>query len=1041
MRVRQAIVAALLLALPSLVNAQSFGKNKVQYHDFEWKYLQTEHFDIYFTEFGESVAEFVAETAEQSYAMLKEDFRYELTDRISIIVYNSHNDFQQTNVTLGPPQESVGGFTEFFKNRVVIPYEGDWEKFRHVIHHELTHAVMLQMVFGSGVQSIITGLARLQLPLWFVEGMAEYQSRGWDTESDMFMRDASLNGYVPEIPYLGGFLAYKGGQSVLYYLSEKYGGEKIGEMLGKIKINKSLERGVRQSIGVDLEELSKQWQKYLKREYWPDIADHKEPAEIGKQLTDHKKYRNFINNSPALSPNGDKIAFLSDKSDFFDIYLMSAIDGRMISKLVSGQRTGSLEELHWLRPGISWSPDSRYIVFAAKAGAEDELHVVDVRKRKIVKSMRFGLDGIFSPAWSPQGEEIAFVGTQHGQSDIYVVNVKTKALRKVTDDVFSDLDPSWSPDGKWITFISDRGPYVESTLQPDDFKIYRHDYQNMDVYIVDATATNGNTMRRITDTPFLEKTPVFSPEGTYLAYTSDRTGVYNIYVRNLETDEEWPITDVITGIFHLSWAGKPGASKLAFVSFYNAGYDIFLMKNPLDIKPGEVQPAKTNFLTKLEEKKKSKKSTLFATHASAAAREDRDENKYRYYVFGEGFGRTERAAEATKSTFLDSSKYLLANGSYRINRYKVKFSPDIVYGTAGYSQFFGVQGTTQLALSDVLGNHRLNLFTNLFYDIRNSNYMVQYFYLPKRVDIGVGAFHNAWFFFDNSFGGTGLIRDRYFGASLFASRPFDRFRRLDFGLSFIGIDRQFLDLSFLPTRRLRVLRGTLSYVTDTTLWGITGPVNGGRSRISLSYSPRISQQSGLQFATLRLDWRRYYKIGKEYNFVVRFTGGLSEGANPETFFLGGVDNWINFRFRGGIRVSRPEDIWFSSFETPFRGGIYYEDIGNRFVLTNLEFRFPLLRYLLLGWPLPIGLQNVRGALFTDIGGAWDGKLIGSNRFEDFQPFSTEGGFHLKDLALGYGFGIRTNLGFVVLRLDWAWRSNLSRTFPGSRFFLSIGPEF
>jgi len=192
------------------------------------KYIQSEHFDIYFSEGGESNAEFTAEIAEESYQELKDDFRYELTDRITIVVYNSHNDFEQTNISLGPPEESVGGFTEFFKNRVVIPYEGDWEKFRHVIHHELTHAVMLQMVYGSGVQAIVTGLTRLHLPIWFVEGLAEYESRGWDTESDMFMRDAALNGRVPPISSLYAYMAYKGGQAVLYYISQKYGGEKIG---------------------------------------------------------------------------------------------------------------------------------------------------------------------------------------------------------------------------------------------------------------------------------------------------------------------------------------------------------------------------------------------------------------------------------------------------------------------------------------------------------------------------------------------------------------------------------------------------------------------------------------------------------------------------------------------------------------------------------------------------------------------------------------------------------------------------------------------
>jgi Tol biopolymer transport system component len=1024
---------------------QIFGKNHVQYKEFKTKFIQSEHFDIYFDEGGLNIAEFAAEVAEQSYKEIKDDFRYELGSRITILVYNSHNDFQQTNVQIAPPEESVGGFTEFFKNRVVIPYEGNWEKFRHVIHHELAHAVMLQMVYGSGVQSIITGLARLQLPLWFVEGLAEYESRGWDTESDMFMRDAALNGYIPEIPYLGGFLAYKGGQSVLYYISQKYGGEKIGEMLGKIKINKSLDRGIRSSIGMSLEDLNKRWQKHLKKEYWPDIAGRQEPEDMARQLTDHTKYRNFINNSPALSPNGDKIAFLSDKSDYFDIYLMSAIDGKIISKLVSGQKTGDLEELHWLRPGIAWSPDSKYIAFAAKAGGEDALNIVDVKKRKIVRSMKFGLDGVFSPAWSPKDGEIAFAGLKHGVCDLYAVNLETQALRKITDDVFSDLEPAYSPDGSRIAFVSDRGNLNAATL-PENFKIWRADYRNLDIYLVDAKGTAaGGKIEQITDTPYFEKTPVFSPDGKMLAFTSDRSGIYNIYLHNLASREERAISNVITGVFHLSWAGD--GSRMAFVSFYNAGYDIYLLKNPLDIKPGEVNPAKTAFLTQLEQKQKEQRLDLSIT--AAEAREDREANKYRHYVFGDDFAEGVVKTKAEQAAFLDTSQYKQASGAYKVHKYKTKFSPDIIYGNAGYSQFFGVQGQTQLSLSDVLGNHRLNLYTDLFYDIRNSNYQLNYFYLPKRTDYGIGGFHHAWFFYSDPFyGGFGLMRDRYYGLSLYASRPFNTFKRVDAGLSWVNINREFLDqliignevIAFEPIR-IRTLIASLSYVTDTALWGWTGPNNGGRSEFSLSVSPKYDKENGLGFVTFRADIRKYLKFGKEYNLVYRLAGGISEGSDPQQFFLGGLDNWLNRRFSGGrIRIDRPEDIYFSSFETPLRGTNYYEQSGNRFALMNLEFRFPMIRYLILGWPLPLGLQNVRGALFTDIGAAWEGKL---GEYERFHAFNKSSGLlpGLDDLMMGYGFGSRANLGFLLLRFDVAWTTDLENSSSRPRYYFSLGTEF
>ncbi len=215
-----------LLALSfSKLPAQMFGQNDVQYTQFDWHYIQSKHFDIYHYPGGQTAAEFVASVAESALVSISKSWDYKLRKRLVIVLYNSHNDFEQTNLNFSPPSESVGGFTEFYKNRVVIPYEGSYEQLRHVTHHELTHAVMLQMVFGTGAFAIVTGMMRANIPLWFVEGMAEYESRGWDVESDMFIRDALINNYIPPIPYLYGFMAYKGGQSLLHFISERYGKE------------------------------------------------------------------------------------------------------------------------------------------------------------------------------------------------------------------------------------------------------------------------------------------------------------------------------------------------------------------------------------------------------------------------------------------------------------------------------------------------------------------------------------------------------------------------------------------------------------------------------------------------------------------------------------------------------------------------------------------------------------------------------------------------------------------------------------------------
>ncbi|MGE5436719.1 MAG: peptidase MA family metallohydrolase, partial [Syntrophothermus sp.] len=908
-----------------------FGQNKVQYKNFEWYYIQTEHFDIYFTKQGSMLAEFTAKAAEEALSSIQNSFKYRINNRITFIVYNSTNDFQETNVTDQYLTEGIEGFTELFKNRVVIQFMGSYKELRHLIHHELTHAVMNDMFFGGSIQNVITNNININLPLWFSEGMAEYQSLGWDVNTDMYIRDAAISEYLPDIPQLDGYFAYRGGQSVFYYISQKYGKEKIGELINKVKGNGNLEQGLKESIGLNLEELNERWKKDIKQKYWPDIAIRQEPAEFSKQLTDHRKDGGFYNTSPALSPQGDKIAFITNRNIFFDVYLMSAIDGKIIKKLIEGNRTNDFEQLNILTPGLSWSPDGRKIALSAKSGGWDVIYIIDVESEDREELTNLRLDEIKNVQWSPDGEKILFVGHTASQSDVYVYDLTKKEMINLTNDIFSDNFASWSPDGNTIYFTSDRLDNLESYSLPDSFKIYNHNYTQDDIYSMNLLT---NKLTRITDLPLSnESSPVVGPNGDEILFISDLNGISNIYKKKIGNNDSInpstdpiPVTNSLNGLYQLS-ISKDG-KKLAFSSLHQAAYNIFLMNNPFEASLDTNKLKPTLYISKLlslknnqtEEKAKVDTTVTNSTNKDSSSifytgnivdttnvYGDSIKIDFNNYVFGNNIKVT---PDSTINENFKLSDNLDKNGNYRVNKYKITFSPDIVYANAGYSTLYGLLGTTVLSFSDVLGNHRLIGQTSLQIDLKNSDYGLAYYYLPNRLDIGIEGFHTARFVYLRSLDGEDLYRFRNYGLVFSLSYPLNRFYRFDGALSYLNLSQENLENSAVANQKVNYLIPNLSFIHDNILWGYTAPIEGVRYRLDAFGNPGIGN-SKLSFYSLLGDYRKYFRFWYDYSFAFRLAGGYSGGNNPQRFFIGGIENWINRRFStGDIPLNSPSDYAF-----------------------------------------------------------------------------------------------------------------------------------
>jgi Tol biopolymer transport system component len=1030
-----------------------FGKNKVHIKDYDWYYIQTKHFDIYFSQEGETLTEFAAKSAEDAVVSIQNTLNYRLNNRVTIIIFNSQNAFQENNIIDQYLSEGIQGFTELFKNRVVIQFTGSYKQFRHLIHHELVHAVMNDMFYGGSIQNIIANNISLQFPLWFSEGLAEYEALGWDVDTDMFIRDAAVSEYLPDIERLSGYFAYRGGQSVFYYIANKYGKEKIGELVNKIKGIGNVDEGIKATLGIDVKELGERWRKDIKKTFWPDVALRDDPEDFAKRLTDTEKDKSFYNTSPALSPQGDKIAFISNRDFYFGIYIMDALTGKTIKRLVEGNQTPDFEELNILTPGLSWSPDGKKLAVSAERSGFDGIYIFDIEEDEN-EMLELNFESIESVTWSNDGKHLAFVGQNAKQSDIYIYNFETKEVTNLTNDIFSDSDPSWSNDDKSIYFVSDRSDYLKTNQVASDFKMYNHDYTQKDIYKLNL---DNKSVLRITNMPFSDETsPKEEENGNRIIFISDLNGINNIYTMSLKDQNNksvTPITNSLSGLYQLSLSKD--TKKLVFSSLYESMFNIFMIDNPFEPKIEVDSLVPTYYISRLNELKNKVHQNVVEekeiTESNLETKEEESEIKiflgdviqedsteskseqdYSNFVFGSQDSTSEKVY-ANDSLFIPKDN-LDDNGDYRVNKYKITFGPDLVYANAGYSTFYGVIGTTVLSFSDVLGEHRLIGVTGLQIDLKNSDYGLAYYYLGGEIDYGIQGYHTARFANLYRFGYYNLYRYRSYGVSLSASLPLNRFYRLEGGLSWMNVKGENLDDYAEPVDEASFLVPSIAFVHDNVMWGYTSPIQGTRYRLEAYGNPGIGKKK-LSFYTLAGDYRTYFRFWTDYSFVMRFSGAYSGGVNPQRFFLGGIENWINRSFATQeIPIESTSDYAFLTAVLPMRGYQYSERIGTKYLLANYELRFPLIRYLIPG-PLPILFSNILGVAYIDAGTTWNNtsKLQFFNKNENGKTVS-------KDLLMGTGVGARVYFLYFLLRFDVAWAYNLDK-FEKPIFYFSIGADF
>jgi hypothetical protein len=852
-----------------------FGRNKVQYTDFDWQVLRTDHFDIYYYPEMEELAEHGAHFAEQSFHYLENKFNFSMNRRIPLIFYSSHLHFQQTNVTPSFIPEGVGGFFEFLKGRVVIPSNGNINQFRKVIFHELVHVFMHSKVYYVNKEH-----ARFEgtyPPLWFVEGLAEYWSSEWDAQAEMVMRDAVLNNYVVPLSQIyqimGTYMMYKEGQAILQFIAETYGEEAILQFMEEIWKYSKFSDVFRDVTGKAYEEFDQEWLYSLKKKYYPLLK-----ANDFSKMVAYTIVNRGYNFKPAYfkdKNNVENVVFIGNRGGYSNIFLKKIQpvrrDQRGKSKiLIKGERTSDFESFHLFSSKLDVDQQGN-LIFSSKSGENDALYIFNIPEDRIYKKFQWPeLVSILSPSFSRNGSKIVFSAVDFsGKQDIYILDIRRETLLRLTDDYYEDRDPTFSPDGQKVVFSSDRTQFGKEWC-------YNLFVYNLDTGLIHYLTTGHHQ----------DNSPVWSPNGQFIAFTSDRDTSLNIWMVDLSMVSEWDatvyqkvklkqISKFINAAFDPEWVDN---DRLLFSVYENNRFEIRLMDQ---------------IARRIDSTKVLAQNPILNGH-----------RKWEFNTL---------AGNKVRSKF----------------KYQKKYNLDIAQAQVSQDPFWGTTGGAIFAFTDVLGNDQyyFTLYNNAQSQgdfFKSFNGAITKVSLQKRTNYAYGFFRFSGRYFN--------YRDGYYyedrvGGFFTISYPFSQFNRLEYNTNLSYSDKEV----FGSRQRHSILTSnSISIVSDNSIWWYTGPMEGHRYNITIANTYDL-RWSNVNYYTFLADLRQYIRIAPKLTHAIRFLILYNEGQEARWFYLGG-----SWDLRGYRRWSiQGEKIALISNELRFP---FIEYLGIKFPTFGLGFR-------------------------------------------------------------------------------------------------------
>lgn len=1013
----------------------TFGQNRVQFHDFDWVSYTSDHFVTYYYPGGQELAKFVVIAAEDRIKKLEEQLNFVLNSKIEILIYNDITDLSQTNIGISEQIYNVGGTNFTDGAKLFLYYDGNHDHMLHFLEKELAKIYLNNMMSGKNFAEVIQNAVFLNLPNWFISGLAAYIGEDWNVEKDDQLRKFWNESSKPSFAKLAQTNPEFAGQALWYFIFEKYGNSSLKNILYLTRINRSVNKGFVFSLGKSSDDIIQEWEEYFKFHSKADLINR----EIAKKedLVKAKIRKNQSVSQVKISPDGKNLAYALHKKGSYKVFSQN-LETKKRKKIFKGGFNSDNFPYDLSYPLLSWNPSSTKLIGIHEK--KDQIKMVDydlIDKKKKKDDVR-GFQRIYQVNFTSDGKSLIFSAQNRGQTDIYTFQLSTTRPTQLTNDIFDDSYPTMInlSGANGILFSSNRpdantiAASYDSILPVGKLNLYFLNLDNPSIGLVKIASDkveNQSQSAQLND--------------QYFSFLSDENGIINLYHGQLDssllridtvqeentirldtiysfTSTIEPLTDMSANILEASIAQK--SNKWAYLLKGIKKQEIHVSTIPNNVLPNKLTKTTfSNSLSALEKINSVQKRSERVTPQEINALKDLDSfiHKDFKFSFHSKFNYTfltSSEKDSLKKLYIDSMRAIPGNEDYSevnqennqpINQFVSGRS--IPYRAKFYSNFMTTQidnsvlpfsyqsfslngakfdypnlsGMIMYGIQDLMEDHKLVGGFRLPSNLKGTEIFISYENLKKRLDKRLLFYRksnqeNYTLLVNNTFQIPALGKQKTNYAEVRLSYPFDVTKSLKFYTGFRN-DRLILGYTDTITMIADIDKNEnwtfmkLEFVHDNSREVQENIFNGFRYKFYTEYFKNWNEKKSNLF-TVGWDVRHYTSIYKNLIWANRIAGATSFGQKKIIYYLGGVDTWLNNKYDDNTAISSTEDYAFQAQATNVRGFPINIRNGTSNIVLNSEIRWPIFSFLANKPIKSAFLKNFQFIGFFDIGSAYNG---------------------------------------------------------------------